>query len=205
MAEFWENAFKDKNEMWGTVPAQASLQVAELFHELGFRNILIPGIGYGRNARPFLNLEMQVSGIEISKTAIALAQKHFGEALHIHYGSVTDMPFDKNLFEGIFCHALIHLLDQSERHKLIKACFDQLSENGILVFTAITKEAQTFGQGTCIGKDRYEQFQGVKMFFYDIETIREEFESFGLYDITEINENYPFYLIKCRKKHVAPE
>ena len=69
-----------------------------------------------------------------------------------------------------------------------------------MIFTVITKEAQTYGQGNEISKDRFEMFGGVKMFFYDKETIQKEFNDFGLYEIEEINESYPFYIIKCIKK-----
>ncbi|WP_219034817.1 MULTISPECIES: hypothetical protein [Empedobacter] len=68
--------------------------------------------------------------------------------------------------------------------------------------SSITKEAQTYGQGTYISKDRFEMFGGVKIFFYDKEIIEEEFGKYGLYEIIEVQENYPFYLIKC-KKNVA--
>lgn len=160
---------------------------------------MIPGIGYGRNAQPFTTMGMEVTGIEISATAIKLAEKHYGKSLKIHYGSIGDMPFDSHQYDGIFCYALIHLLDENERRKLITDCYHQLTENGIMAFTAITKEAQTYGQGTLISKDRYEQFGGVKMFFYDHEGIQEEFDRFGLYEVTEVNEHYPLYLIKCKK------
>lgn len=50
---------------------------------------------------------MTVTGIEISETAIQLAEKHFGHTLKIHHGSVTDMPFDHAVYDGIFCHAIV--------------------------------------------------------------------------------------------------
>ena len=199
MAEFWEEAFKDKQEMWGLEPAKSAVLTNDFFIVNNVKNILIPGIGYGRNAKVFRDNGMTVSGIEISKTAIDLSQKYFGNDLTIHHGSVTEMPFDSNQYEGIFCYALTHLLDKNERIKLITDCYNQLTENGFMVFTTITKEAETYGQGTCISKDRFEMFGGVKMFFYDRETIEEEFGKAGLFDVTEVTENYPFYLIKCRK------
>ncbi len=110
------------------------------------------------------------------------------------------MPFDDNLFDRIFCYGLIYLLDMDERAKLIQDCFNQLTEGGLMVFTAITKDATTYGQGSLIGKDRYEMFGGVKIFFYDRQTIEEEFADTGLLEITEVTENYPFYLIKCKKR-----
>lgn len=200
MTEFWEEAFKDKKEMWGVEPAKSSVLTNDIFVKSGMQNVLIPGIGYGRNAKVFIDSGMSVTGIEISQTAIDIAKKHFGNDLNIYHSSVSEMPFDKNLYDGIFCYALIHLLDKDERVKLIQDCYKQLSDNGIMTFTTITKHAQTYGQGTCISKDRFELFGGVKMFFYDKETIEEEFAKAGLFEITEVNENYPFYLIKCRKK-----
>ncbi len=199
MTEFWEEAFKDKQEMWGLEPANAAVKTAEIFNKKGLKNIFIPGIGYGRNAQIFMDNEMEISGVEISNTAIKLAKKHYGKSIKIHHGSVTNMPFDDELYDGIFCHALIHLLDENERNKLIAGCYNQLKKDGEMFFSVITKEAQTFGQGNLISKDRYEQFGGVKIFFYDKTSIQKEFAAFGLYQIDEIADNYPFYLIQCKK------
>ena len=199
MTEFWEEAFKDKQEMWGLEPAKSAVLTKDFFVEQKIKNVLIPGIGYGRNAQIFIESGITVTGIEISQTAIDLAQKHFGKDLNIYHGSVTEMPFDNKLFDGIFCYGLIYLLDKGERKKLIQDCFSQLTENGFMVFTAITKDAQTYGQGKQISKDRFEMFGGVTIFFYDKETIEEEFANAGLFEVTEVTENYPFFLIKCRK------
>ncbi|HSV10192.1 MAG TPA: class I SAM-dependent methyltransferase [Hanamia sp.] len=199
MTEFWEEAFKDKQEMWGFEPAKSAVLTKDFFVEHKIKSVLIPGIGYGRNAQIFRDNGMTVTGIEISQTAIDLAQKHFGNDLTIYHGSVTEMPFDDKLYDGIFCYGLIYLLDKDERKKLIKDCFNQLTENGFMIFTAITKDAQTYGKGTFISKDRFEMFGGVRIFFYDKETIDEEFENAGLFEVTEVTENYPFYLIRCRK------
>jgi cyclopropane fatty-acyl-phospholipid synthase-like methyltransferase len=202
MTEFWEEAFKDKQEMWGLETAKSTVLTKDFFVEQQIKNVLIPGIGYGRNAQIFMDNGMTVTGIEISQTAIDLARKHFGNDLTIYHGTVTEMPFDDKLYDGIFCYGLIYLLDKKERKKLIHECFNQLTENGFMIFTTITKTAQTYGQGTPISKDRFEMFGGVKIFFYDKETIDEEFGDAGLFDVTEVIENYPFYLIKCRKNRI---
>jgi SAM-dependent methyltransferase len=199
MTGFWEEAFKDKQEMWGFEPAKSAVITKDLFAGQKIKNVLIPGIGYGRNANIFVEHGMTVTGIEISKTAIELAGKHFGDELKIYHGPVADMPFDKQIYDGVFCYGLIYLLDKNEREKLIRDCYNQLAESGIMVFTAITKDAGTYGQGTQISKDRFEMFGGVNIFFYDIDTINQEFENAGLVEVAEVSENYPFYLIKCRK------
>ncbi len=197
--EFWETAFGEKQEMWGLEPAHSAVLTKDFFLKHTVKNILIPGIGYGRNAQIFRDNVMTVTGIEISKTAIELAKKHYGEDMVIYHGSVTDMPFDHNRYDGIFCYALIHLLDSAERKKLISDCYNQLSYNGYMVFTVISKKANTYGKGKSISKDRYEIFEGAQIYFYDQESIKAKFGEFGLFEITEIEENQSFYLIKCCK------
>jgi len=82
--------------------------------------MLVPDIAYGRNAKVFMDNGIKVAGIEISKTAIDLARKNKLDS-SIFQGSVTEMPFDNKLYDGIFCHALIHLLNKWERGTFIKA------------------------------------------------------------------------------------
>lgn len=197
--EFWETAFGEKQEMWGFEPSKSAVWAKDFFVERKIKNILVPGIGYGRNARIFKENGIEVTGIEIAQTAIEMARKHYGTDMVIHHGSVTDMPFDQQLYDGIFCYALIHLLDSTEREQLIRNCYNQLSAGGYMIFTAISKEAATYGQGKFISKDRYEIFDGVHMFFYDRESIQAEFGPAGLFETTAISESQPFYLIKCRK------
>lgn len=197
--EFWEKSFIEKQEMWGFEPSKSAVLTKDFFLQKSVKTVLIPGIGYGRNAQIFRDNGIAVTGIEISKTAIEMARRHYGAAMTIYHGSVTDMPFDKCEYDGIFCYALIHLLDRSERKKLIGDCYNQLTDSGYMVFTAISKEAATYGKGKFVSKDRYEIFDGVKMFFYDRESIHAEFEQAGLFEITEIDESYPFFLIKCKK------
>lgn len=90
------------------------------FLEKNVKDILVPGIGYGRNAKVFIDNGINVIGIEISKTAIDLATQNGLEDISIYHGSVNEMPFDTNLYDGIFSHALLHLLNDQEREKFIK-------------------------------------------------------------------------------------
>lgn len=59
--------------------------------------------------------------IEISQTVIDLARNYYGENLKIYHGFVTEMPFEKKLYDGIFCYALIHLLDEGGGQNQLKS------------------------------------------------------------------------------------
>jgi len=199
--EFWERSFVEKKEMWGFEPAQSAIFAMDFFGDKNVKEVLIPGFGYGRNGRVFFEKGLKITGIEISKTAIEFARKSFGPDTVIYHGSVADMPFDRNYYGGIFCHALIHLLDADERTTFIRHCFDQLSEGGYMIFTAVSKQASIYRKGEEIGSDRFAMFGGVNMFFYDFDSIHKEFDHYGLLEIREIEENFPFYLIICQKRN----
>lgn len=208
MTEFWESSFIEKQTMWGFEPTDSAIATKDFFLEKKVKDILIPGIGYGRNAKVFMESGINVTGIEISKTAIELGRQN-GLDIHIFHGSVTDMPFDNKHYDGIFSHALIHLLNQSEREKFIKDCYDQLKPNGYMIFTTVSKKAPMFGKGTPLDKDYFETMHGVKMFFYDSDSITQEFEPYGLVEFSEMDEpnkhmkdkpSMNFLMVKCKKK-----
>ncbi len=208
MTEFWESSFIENQMMWGFEPSDSAILTKDFFIEKNVKDILIPGIGYGRNAKVFMDNGIHVTGIEISKTAIDLARQK-GLNISIFHGSVIDMPFDNKLYGGIFCYALIHLLNKSEREKFIKDCYHQLKPNGYMVFTTISKEAPMFGKGKQLGKDYFEIMEGVNMFFYDADSIEQEFGKYGLTEISEIVEPhknmeskppFKFIMVKCHKE-----
>ncbi|RNL78216.1 methyltransferase domain-containing protein [Sinomicrobium pectinilyticum] len=209
MTEFWEASFRDKQTMWGFGPADAAISTVDLFRKKGLKKILIPGFGYGRNAKIFTDHGFEVTGIEISETAINLAKKHYGDTVIVYHGNVSDMPFDQKSYDGIFCYALIHLLNDKERAKLIEDCYNQLRPGGYMVFTAISKNTPTYGDGTALGKDWYETRHGVKLFYYGPESVDKEFGRYGLLEAKEINEpakntenrsSQRFWEIICKKQ-----
>lgn len=132
--EFWESSFRKKQEMWGWEPADSAKMALDLFQKNGIKNILIPGFGYGRNAVVFLDQQIKVTGIEISETAIELAHQHLGDSIKVYHGATSSMPFDQESYDGIYCYALLHLLDATEREKLLADCYQQLSYGGYMVF-----------------------------------------------------------------------
>lgn len=194
--------------MWGFEPAESAIMAKNIFIKEEKRDILIPGIGYGRNAKIFLESGMNVTGIEISQTAINLARTESKLDIPIYLGSVTDMPFDDKLYDGIFNYALIHLLNKYERKKFIVDCYRQLAPEGIMIFSTISKNDSLYGKGKQLSKGRFEKIKGAKLFFFDAESIVHDFKDYGLVDIMEIDEpikfmpNNPpmkFTVIVCKK------
>lgn len=207
MAEFWEDKFSSDGAMWQFEPSDSALLAATFFSEQKAKNVLIPGFGYGRNANPFLDNGINLTGIEISKSAINIAKEN-GVNCAIHHGSVTEMPFDNKIYDGIFCYALIHLLNKYERKRFLQDCFAQLKPGGHMIFNVVSSEASMFETGRNLSKNRFKIANGVNVFFYQAESIEKEFSSFGLLNFRKIEEPIKFmkdaeplkcYYITCRK------
>jgi SAM-dependent methyltransferase len=204
MSELWEEHFKRAELMWGLSPTAAALFASEYFSDLGVEDVLLPGFGYGRNAKPFLERGMRVTGIEISETAIGLARSRLGLDVTIHHGSVLDMPFDDRQYDAVFCFGLIYLLDAAGRAKLLRDCASQLASGGPMIFTVISKDFEMYGKGQKLGEDWYEIHPGMKMYFYDEASIQREFAAFGSVEISKIDEPVngtmrPFLNVICRR------
>lgn len=188
MTEFWEAKFKEVQTMWGFEPSDSALLVKDFFLKHSIKDILIPGVGYGRNAKVFHENGFNVTGIEISEFAISMARNDCKLSFPIHHGSVTEMPFDSKQYDGIFCYALLHLLNKHERHKFIECCYNQLKPGGYMIFNVVSKKASMFGEGKLLSKDRYQKMKGLNVFFYDFESVNREFKNLGLVDVQEIDE-----------------
>lgn len=204
MADRWEDAFVRSQLMWGLTPTAAALRARDDFARRGVKSVLLPGAGYGRNAKPFLDAGMDVTGIEISATAIGLARSKLGLTFPIHHGSVTDMPFDDRIYDAVFCYGLLYLLDAPSRAKVIAACARQVAPGGPMVFTVIAKTWSRYGQGEKLGEDWYETHPGVPMFFYDETSLARELGPYGELAITKVEEPmqsgevFPFLQATCQ-------
>ena len=204
---FWENIYKKEGPLWEFEAANSAYFVANYFQKENYSKILIPGIGYGRNVKPFRDNGIEVIGIEISESAIKLAKTKFYN-LKIYKGSVIDMPFDKIVYDGIYCYSLIHLLNKNERKLFLQSCYNQLKINGIKFFVVVSTKANMYGEGKYISKNRYKINIGLDVFFFDPNSIEREFNEFGLVEYKEFDEPIKHingipplkcYIIKCKK------
>lgn len=204
MTEFWETAFKSNTRMWGEHPTDNAGTVLKLFQKHHINSVLIPGFGYGRNAKVFYDNGFEVTGIEISKTAIERARKYFGSDVTIHQGAVANMPFDEKKYPSIYCYSLIHLLSTAGRKKLIADCYEHLKPKGIMVFVALSIKDKRFGVGQELEKNTFHSPNGLNLYFYDEASVNEEFGKYNMMEAKEINEplespNEKHWMIVCKK------
>jgi SAM-dependent methyltransferase len=208
MTEYWESRFKNEGTMWKSDPSDSAIMALELFINAEINDILIPGFGYGRNAKIFIDRGFDVVGIEISKSAIDLARMNSIDC-KIHHGSVTSMPYDNKEYGGIFCYALIHLLNRNERRSFLSSCYNQLKSGGLMIFVVATVENSMFGNGKLLSRNRYQLSSGLNVYFYDDRSVENEFTDFGITLFKDIEEPVKFMtgaepvklkFVICRKR-----
>jgi SAM-dependent methyltransferase len=192
MKDYWESKFSNEGAMWKFEPSDSALLALKFFKEKGITKILIPGVGYGRNAKIFYQNGFDITGIEISESAIRLAREENNLDFPIHHGSVLDMPFDQTVYDGIYCYATLHLFNKYVRAKFIQNSYNQLRKGGYMIFVVISTETSIYGDGTCVSKNRYRLQNGLKVFFYDKSSVNEEFEKYGIVKFIEIDEPIKF-------------
>ena len=203
---FWDSIFQD-GAIWSYEPADSTIFAADYFHKKGIKTILIPGVGYGRNSMPFIEKGIGITGIEISKNAIDTSRKT-GLTFPIFHGSILDMPFDYIKYDGIYCYSVLHLLNKNERKLFLTSCYNQLSVGGIMIFVVISTKSNMYELGKFLSNNRYKLNNGLGVYFYNQQSITQEFTDFGLIEYCEIEEPIkhtnndpplPCYYVVCKK------
>lgn len=174
MNTFWEERFRDEGKIWGDSPSRTAVYAIELFKKTDVRKVLVPGSGYGRNAEAFAGAGFEVSGIEISNTAISIARRGSSKVRY-HHGSVLDMPFDNLVYDGIYCFNVLHLLRKNDRMTFLQRCREQLKDGGVIFFVVFSDMEVSYGTGRMVEENSFESKPGREVHYYTEEDLVSEF------------------------------
>jgi SAM-dependent methyltransferase len=177
MNTFWEERFNEEGRIWGNAPSRTVAYAAGLFKKAGVHEVLVPGSGYGRNAVAFAQAGFQVTGIEISTTAVALALQN-PQGVRYHHGSVLDMPFDDSMYDGVYCFNVLHLFRKNERTAFLARCREQLKKGGVMFFVVFSDIEPSFGTGRLVEENTFESKPGREVHYYSEEDLVSEFRDF---------------------------
>jgi SAM-dependent methyltransferase len=129
-----------------------------------FRRIAPPGalLDVGAGIGQFLQLARrdypEISGTEVSSSAVAIALKRYG--LHLLPGTLEEVPLKPESFDNITAfHVLEHVPNP---RSFSERCFALLRENGILVL-AVPNEFRPFKSGLrwALGRIGIQKYQGI--------------------------------------------
>jgi SAM-dependent methyltransferase len=204
MKEFWNQRYKNEGIIWSDNPSKSALFAKDKFKDYSISNILILGIGYGRNARPFIDYGYSVSGIEIADEALKLLKESDikNKVVDMYQGSVLDMPFDNKKYDAIFSFNILHLFRETERKIIIEKTRDILKPKGLLFFTVMSEFDMDFGKGIELENNTFDKRGKPVHFFTDLD-LKEHFFDFniidtGLIDEPEQHGDLGVHVHKCR-------
>jgi len=111
--------------------------------------ILDAGCGTGNYLQAFHHKVGICHGIEINEGMLAQAQRKFGNGSHVElaHGSLLNLPYPDDFFDGIMCNQVIHHLDdpgKTDGFPNVKAMFSSafrvLRPQGVLVINMCSRQ-----------------------------------------------------------------
>lgn len=174
MQDYWDSRFKKEGRIWGDVPSCTVTYAIDLFAKSGAKKVLVPGAGYGRNAKALSRAGFEVTGIEISGEAVRLA-RDYAPGVRYHRGSVLDMPFGDDRYDAIYCFNVLHLFREADRKAFIDKCESRLNDGGLLFFTVFSEKEPSYGKGAEVEPGTFESKPGRPVHYFTDEELREQF------------------------------
>ena len=183
--------FNEGGKIWGEKPSNTAFYALDLFKRHNLNKILIPGAGYGRNAKLFTDSNLEVVGIEVSKSAINIAKK-FNPKTRFFHGSVLDMPFEDEKYDGIYCFNVLHLFLKNARVLFLSKCYNQLKTGGFDFFVVFSDKERSFGKGKQVEENTFESKLGRPVHYFTESDLRKHFREFSVIEagIIEDTENH---------------
>lgn len=188
MQDYWDSRFLRGGYIWSKKPSESAKNANRLFNKYDINDLLILGIGYGRNSLPFLESGYNVSGIEISEVAIELLKKsELSNKIKVFNGSLINMPFEDIKYDAIFSFNTLHLFNRKDRQIIMEKCKSQLNPKGLIFFTVISELEHGYGDGTEIEENTFEKNSKPVHFFTD-EDLKQHFIKFEIIESDLIDE-----------------
>lgn len=187
MNSFWDNRYKKEGNIWGDKPSKTVYIADKLFKTRNIKRILVPGSGYGRNTQFFADRGYDVTGIEVSETAVEIAKNAKKDINYIR-GSILDINLTLNLFDGIYCFNVLHLFLKNDREILIKKIRDFLNDNGLAFFVVFSEKEENFGKGKKIEENTFETRPGRPAHYFTEEDLLFHFKNYNIIETGLIEE-----------------
>ena len=174
MENYWDSRYQKEYQIWGESPSRTAHQALELFRRNNIRKVLVPGSGYGRNARLFSSSGIEVTGVEISAVAGELDREF--DPLSKHYcASVLDMSFLADTFDAVYCFNTLHLFHEKDRKRCIDQCLERVTSGGLLYFTVFSENEPSFGKGQEVEENTFESKPGRPAHYFTEADLRVHF------------------------------
>jgi len=190
MSDLWEEIYRKETKTYKWTPSDSVVNFLPVLKDISAHKVLDVGCGTGRNAL-FLGKEgFIVVGIDISKTALQVAdQKIKNEGLHniiLLQGDIADLPFPPQHFDAIISTNVIHHTKINDIKKIVNEIYDVLCHDGKGLVTVVADMDYKFGKGRRLEENTYELSEEAHREKGMIHHFFNEFETRALFNKFEI-------------------
>jgi len=91
-----------------------------------------------------------------------------------------EIPFDKNIYDAIYCFNLLHLFRKNDRKEFINKCKNKIKEEGYMFFAVFSNKENSYGKGKEVEKNTFESKPGRPVHYYTKKDLINEFNDFKL-------------------------
>ncbi len=198
---YWNAQFSKYHHVWGETPSKSAEVALARFREHGINKILVPGSGYGRNSKLFSTSGLDVTGIEISEEACALAQA-YDPATKLYNGSFLEDHFDQGSYEGIYCFNVLQLFLKPDRIRFLQRSAQLLSPNGLMFFTGISDQDASFGQGQEVEPNTFAVQPDKTLHFFTLDDWESHFAEFSMLEVGELEDQISHSLYGLKRYRI---
>ncbi|MGF7056419.1 class I SAM-dependent methyltransferase [Brassicibacter mesophilus] len=188
MSSYWNKRYLAEEKVWGETPSKTAKHCLNLFSKYNIEKLLIPGTGYGRNSKLFSDKGYKVTGVEISEKACEIASK-YDPSTKIYNGSVLDMPYDDEIYDGIYCFNVLHLFRLKERYEFIQKCKKSIKGSGLMFFTVFSDQEKSYGKGMEVEKDTFESKPSRPVHYFTEDDLIGHFKGMSIIDTFLIEDS----------------
>jgi ubiquinone/menaquinone biosynthesis C-methylase UbiE len=192
----WDKA---KEDVWMR-PSEESIFMAHIWKSQGFRKVLDIGCGKGRHSLLFAEFGFDVSGVDISDSAVERSTeliKEKGFDSNICKADFRELPFPTMSFDGVFSFLTLSHSDTSgvkqalkEIHRILKSdgeMFISINSSNSRTFTS--RKYQMLDKNTLI-KTKEGPEKGEPHFYADYDLMMELLEEFHIISMNHTQTIY---------------
>jgi 2-polyprenyl-3-methyl-5-hydroxy-6-metoxy-1,4-benzoquinol methylase len=186
-ANYWNTQFSKYHHIWGETHSKSAEIALSLFRKRKVNKILVPGSGYGRNSKLFSTSGFDVTGIEISEEACALAQE-YDPATKLYHGSFLDDSWVQGQYQGIYCFNVLQLFLKTDRIRFVHKSAQRLSPKGLMFFTGISDQDDSFGRGEEVEENTFAVNPDKILHFFTLDDLKIHFEGFKILEMGDLED-----------------
>lgn len=148
--------------------------------------VLELGCGDGKTLAMLVSAGFNVTGIDVSPSAINLARKKVGgKKARLFVGDVCNLPFSPNSFDAVVAVHVLDHLTAKERRKAAAECRRVLKKNGLLLFQGFSSRDLRFGQGKKVELRTFRRQNNIWYHYFTSGEVKKLFEGFELVELQE--------------------